>query len=772
MKKIKNTLTFILLFGFFVSCSSSKKLQEEDDFSTDAATETSSDTASPSTAQAEDSEFNLDEKPLEVAAAETPATPKDEFADFNDPAAQSQTASPTEQNQPAPDAPPVKDEFAEFNTPDQTPAVVPTETSTPLPVETPIEKEMIATEVMPEPAKPEPTIEAPAQIQSVQYQSNQQGGTVSIQGDKPLQFTTRLNSSTNQLVVEVQNSTIPSRLKKPLNTKDMASSIGSVDIYQKENSQITRFVIQLRPHSTEPLVQPEGNSLLVIGSANADYIAEQKVNAEKKNEEDKFTPQEGFTDLSSDGVMSSQSLEEFLVGNNKFYGKKISIEISNIDIKEAIKFIAEESGVNLLMDEGLEGKISLKLRQVPWDQALVLILKAKKLGYIRQGNVLRIATLDNLQNEESQAYRLLETRRSNEPLIVKRFFVSYANLKDLELKIKDFISATAAVNNANPIGSGSVGTNAASAAIANGGQTGSNQANSAVSAVPSTTQRGRVLSDERTGSLIVTDTPDNMAKIEKLIAALDTQPKQIVVESKIISATDGFTRSLGVVWGSSGSATTNNSARLGINNGVSGVFDSTFTWGNLDVIGNLDARIALGELQKKVRILNTQRTTVISGGTAKIQAESNLNIPIVQTNTQSNTAIGTSGFTTVKFGLTGDITPQASNENTISADIKLVQVKIDDPKTGSTTNEGIGGKVVTRNGQTVVVQANFQSNNTTDESGVPGLRDIPVLGILFKGKTDIVSKTETMLFSTMTILEPVLGNVKKASTEQPTSGFQ
>ena len=780
---MKNYKQYVVIgvMGFILSCTSNKKIQQDDEFATDSSVETT--TTEASATPTETSEFDLNETPASTPPSEsTAAAGKDEFADFEDPTAQVAPTPTVDAGSPPPSEAQPKDEFADFEQP-----AAPTETppvpeklaenkleselnsvpappdATPLPVEipAPIAQELPPVpvpEVAAEPPKPAEPVEEPAQITAINYQSNQSGGAVSITASRPIKFTTRLNSATNQLVIELPNATIPSRLKRSLNTKDMASSIGSVDIYQKANSNVARFVVQLRPGSVEPLVQPEGNSLLVIGAANEAYVAKQKEEAEVKAKAQAPAESEGFTDLAADGVMSSQSMEQFLVGNQKYYGKKISIETNNLEIKEAIKFVAEESGTNLLMDEGLEGKISLKLRQVPWDQALILILKAKKLGYVRQGNVLRIAKLSDLQTEEVEAYKLLESRRSNEPLVVKRFFISYAKLSDLEQKIREFIVATATTNTANTIGGASASpAGALPGASAPGAATSTNLAGGVF--------RGRVIADERTGSLIVTDTPDNLIKIEKLIAALDTQPKQVVVESRIISATESFTRSLGVFWSSTGSSSTPNSAKLGINNLTTGVFDSTFTWGNLDIVGNLDARIALGEIQNKVRVLNTQRTTVISGQSAKIEAKGKLNIPTIVVNTTTNTNVGTSDFKTIDFGLVGDVTPQVSNENTITASISLSNTKVVDPKNGSTTTDAIGGRVVSRNGQTIVVQANFQSTNTTSETGVPGLKDIPVLGLLFKGKTDSVTKAETMLFSTMYILDPVGGAVKKAAVD-------
>lgn len=838
MKRMKIYLV-AALYCLVVSCTTSQKIEQDDDFATEATDATLS--AEPSQSTADVSEFDLDEKATDpVATTETTtAAPveKDEFADFDDTSA----TAPTDVAQAAPVE---KDEFAEFDTPTEpTPVeqaqVPPAETQPPVIAEqTPVPVENTPVETLPEdgfvasnptpveqppmvPETPAPpvVVETPApevqpepltKIEQVFYKPNQNGGAITIEGDRPIQFTTRHNSATNQLVVEIQNSVVPSKLKRSLNTKDMASSIGSVDIYQKANSKVARFVVQLRPGAEEPLIQPEGNSLLIIGAANEAFVAKQKADAEQAAAARNNPPQaqNGFVDLNSDGIMNTQSLEEFLVGNQKFYGKKISIETNNVDITEAIKFIAEESGVNLLMDEGLEGKISLKLRQVPWDQALILILKAKKLGYVRQGSVLRIAKLTDLQNEETEAYRLLAARRSNEPMIVKRFFISYGNLADIQMKIRDFMISTAPVSSAQPIGSTQIGTPGANgapgaasptgaatvapgasslaataAALATGGAgsaapstanaPGAAQASAGADALAMQNRMvlGRVISDERTGSLIVTDTKENMTKIEKLIAALDTQPKQIVVETRIVNATETFSKSMGFNWAAAG--TSNPAQNAGIldlktqaTKPPSALTQATFSWKNLDIIGNLDAIIALGEIQEKVKVLNTQRITVSSGKAAQIGAESVLRIPTPQTTAVGNSAVVTnSELKEIKYGLKGVITPQSSNENTIFADVDLQQIALTDSTNGSTTNNQLGGRVLAQSGQTVAVNASFQSRNSSNESGVPGLRDVPILGFLFKGKSEEMSKAETLVFVTMTILEPVTGIFKKAAGE-------
>lgn len=250
-------------------------------------------------------------------------------------------------------------------------------------------------------------------------------------------------------------------------------------------------MIQLRDGAPDPVVQQEGNTVLIVANTTPeDYQAtltrgEEPVNA----------------DLNSGQVLASHSLDEYLANNTKFYGKKISIEVSNMDVSDAFRFITEESGVNMVLAEDVKGTVSLKLRQVPWDQALVVLMKAKSLGYTRQGNVLRIAPLDQLRKEEDEATKIALSRRTVEPLKVRVYPVSYAQVDDLEKKVQSFLS-----------------------------------------------ERGKVVVDKRTNSVIVTDMDDNLTRVGQLIQSLDLQPPQVLIEGRIVEAKESFLRSVGVNW--------------------------------------------------------------------------------------------------------------------------------------------------------------------------------------------------------------------------------
>ena len=579
----------LLIFAFiFTSCTTNKKTESEDDFAVDGAAapvgseelgagaddlvlddaaEKPANTAKAKKSEA--GETNLDstlenelnslgDSTAGQVAEKTAEKPKDELSldepakgeltldePTQPPVAKAEPVAPAPVAEPAPPEVPLTEPAPPPPVVIAEPQVVPPTEPTPL---TP-------------PAEAAPVVEAsiPATIDNVTYQANSNGGTIAVTANQPLKFTTRLNSTTNQFIVEVENSTIPKKLKRSLNTKDMASTIGSVDIYQKEGSNIARFVVQLRPGSPEPIVQPEGNSILIIGSGTA-AVAQTQAPTEKTPAETpgNFTPPEiivpeeaavvagksgagngkggkaggpsaatpqdlkssnidgkafhqandEIVDLATPGIMSSDDLEEFLISNNKFYGKKISIETNRMDMRDALKFISEESGVNIIIDDTVAGNVSMKLRGVPWDQALILLLKSKKLGFKRQGSVLRIGRVEDFKQEEREAVEMKEARKARSPFVIKRFFIGYADVKDLEGKIKIYLEALANVQSPNRNGvAGSSSATGISAAPAAASTSASKKDNV-----------GTVITDNRSNSLIITDGYECMEPwVEQLI---------------------------------------------------------------------------------------------------------------------------------------------------------------------------------------------------------------------------------------------------------------
>ncbi|WP_413575623.1 type IV pilus secretin PilQ [Bdellovibrio sp. HCB290] len=661
------------------------------------------------------------------APADSGSESTDEFADFeNDAPAE----APTEQAQQGGG---LEDEFnmAEGEAPQQAPAEQAPAQADAGPVEMPpiedmappAEPEIADMPEQPAPPAPEPEIAQepvstpaaapqarPATITDLQFKSNENGGTIVVQANRPLNFTTRSNPDLHQYIVEVENAILPDRLKRSLNTKDIRGAVGAIDAYQNPGSTTARFVIQLRDGVSEPAVQNEGNSLLIVAAGTATS------NVASSGSQDAEIEVEG----GEGKILPNQNLTEFLTGNTRFYGKKISIETSNMDIRDALNLITEESGVNMVIAEEVRGNVSLKLRQVPWDQALVVLMRARKLGYTRQGNVLRIAPLVDLRSEEDDANKLALARKNLEPLKVRMFSISYAKVDDLEKKLKDFVG-----------------------------------------------ERGKVVGDPRTSSLVITDIAENIERAAKLIRSLDTQPPQVLIEGKIVEASERFQRQVGVSWNVSGQSinlgntqrgpvTMNPRFNINPTNTQTGNFNFSVDVGTLDIFGSISAALALSESEDKVKTLSSPRILTMSNETAYISQTTE--VPVKQVTITGNSQQETYQFKPLALRL--DVTPQVTVDGSVMMKVKIgrqTQGAVQTDGSFSTDSREADTRVLVKNGQTAVIGGIYSSDATEAEVGVPWFREIPVIGNLFKMQKRTKDKRELLVFLTPRVTTPAGG---------------
>jgi len=631
-----------------------------------------------------------------------------------------QPQAPQEQSAPPPEVAPVEEQSVAQEPP---PPVI----EEPMGAESAPPPPAIVEETVP--AAPEEPVsvaqtsnEKPLEITGLKFKANDNGGTVIVEGNGPLDYTTRVNNDLKQFIVEIPNSTLPKRLKRTLNTKDIKGAVGAIDAYQSPGSNTSRIVVQMREGFGEPAVQQEGNALLIVSSGNgagSEMVAEASA-VDGSGGDESLTKSEGEVnvDLNSNKILASQSLEEFLSGNTKFYGRKISIETSNIDVRDALKFITEESGANMVITDEVKGNISLKLRQVPWDQALVVIMKARKLGYSRQGNVLRIVPIEDLRKEEDDATRLALARKNIEPLKVRAFNISYAKVDELDKKIKDFL-----------------------------------------------TERGKVVSDVRTNTIVVTDVADSINRVVKLIEGLDSAPPQVLIEGKIVEALDSFQRNVGVQWSFSG-------ADVQIGNGANGpvnmrpnlaVGTATNTpgglgfglnVGTLDVFGDISASLALFEKEEKVKVLSSPRIVTLSNEKADISQTNELPVRTL-TPQPGGPPIVTYQFKPLTLKL--EVTPQVTGEGTVIMKVAVNrQIKgaavSDTDDTFSVNSREANTRVIVKNGQTAVIGGIYRSDVSDGVTGAPWFKDIPVIGNLFKVTTTDKQRSELLIFLTPRIL--------------------
>lgn len=547
------------------------------------------------------------------------------------------------------------------------------------------------------------------EIKAVQFKANESGGTLIIQGDGPITFSTRKNEATNQLVLDIRNAILPDKFKRPLNMKDIQGPIGAIDAYQDAGSTTARFVVQLRSGSGNPFVVTEGSTLLVIADPAPAVAATLST---KEGQKDLSQISRAGLNEGSEKILTSRTLQEFLAGNDKFYGKKISLETNSMPVRDALRFISEEGGVNMIVADNIQGNVSLKLREVPWDQAFVVIMKAKDLGYVRQGSVLRVASLADLKKEEEDTIKLTTERLKVEPLVVKVFPINYAKVDDLAAKLKDFL-----------------------------------------------TERGKATGDVRTNTIVITDIAENLNRISQLVQSLDTQPPQVLIEGRIIEATDSFQRQVGINWNFSGSeyilgrsnqGTIRVLPSLNIATGTTTASNLQLQFGTFDILGDLGAVLSMNELENKIRTLSSPRIVTLSNEKATINQKISIPIPSVQMTTTGPLNSFQFRDLELKLDVTPQITSNASVIMNISVKRELQGARINDQV--SIESREASTKVMVKNGQTSVIGGVYQNDANDTVAGIPFLKDIPVLGSLFKSKNTDNRRTELMIFLTPRIV--------------------
>ncbi|MBX7231968.1 MAG: type IV pilus secretin PilQ [Bdellovibrionales bacterium] len=569
-------------------------------------------------------------------------------------------------------------------------------------------------------------------IKNIKYLASQNGGSIVVETTGPALYQVRSKPDTHQFVVELQNSKLPSHLKRPYLLKEFDASFAAINAYQNVNSTTSRIVIQLKPEViNDPIVQQEGNTLVVMPSTPTNKLADNKGSGGQSGG---VAPINEAALVNDEKALMARSLDEYLTSSNKFYGRPLSIEVQDQDIRDVLDFIARDVGLNMVMSEDVQGKITLKLRDIPWDQALVTIMKSKKLGYVRQGAVIRISTLTTLQEENDSAKRILDSQKILAPLRVKVIPVSYAAVEDLSKQIPPFL----------------------------------------------TQGRGQIVIDNRTSSLIITDTEDVLERVFRLVRELDIPPAQVMIEGKVVEAMDNFSQSLGLNWRYSGNTMVlgegkgANGADLNLFNSLSitnlpdktagagaAAFGTNLTIGRFDIFGDINAALSMAEGDSQIKILSSPRIVTMNKEKANITQKGQ--VITVQSIRDLNTV--SRNVVRNEFSLELTVTPQITAEGSVIMDVQVRRefpgaVEDQESLARPINSRSANTKILVNDGQTAVIGGIYSSDKTTKESGVPWLRHLPVLGWLFKSRQKEDTRNELLIFLTPKVL-----NVKDQAVE-------
>jgi type IV pilus assembly protein PilQ len=431
----------------------------------------------------------------------------------------------------------------------------------------------------------------------------------------------------------------------------------------------------------------------------------------------------------ADGGEKSTPKEDLVVGETRYIGRRISLDFQQADISNVLRLIAEVSGFNMVVGEGVKSKVTMKLVSVPWDQALDMILKMNGLGKIRQSNILWIDSLANIakqQNEEAQAK---DAKTKAEELVDRVFYIRNLQANELMTALRQYLSP-----------------------------------------------RGLMQVSQGTNALIVRDTESKIGVMKQLVDGLDLEVPQVQIEARIVQADTAYSRSLGVQWGiqnvnqlgssfgvanfktgntgSFGAQTSNFLVNLPATvGGLTSTPGVGFTIGKTDG-ALLDVRLSAGELLGLTKIIASPKITTLDKREAKIsQGES---IPFQTTSLQGTQT------TFVDANLELNVTPQITSRDPKESG-KLIQLKVrasrnavgarSNPAGPSIDRREANTIVNIRDGETMVIGGVFIDAQNNNVIGIPYLSRVPVLGWLFKQKSEAVSKSELLIFLTPSIVK-------------------
>lgn len=518
------------------------------------------------------------------------------------------------------------------------------------------------------------------------------------------------------LVVELSNVSLPERLRRRLDVNDFGTPVQTITT--TETADRVRM-----------LIAPQGEWEHTSYQTESELVVEVKpIKVDPK----KLTQGAGYN------------------------GQRLSLNFQSIDVRQVLQVIADFTGFNVVTSDSVSGSVTLRLQDVPWDQALDIILQSKGLGVRKNGRVLWIAPKEEIAAKEKLEFESKISSENLEPLRTQSFQINYAKATDIAPQLTAGGAAAAAPSAG---AGGSAGTGSSARILSS---------------------RGSAIAEVRTNQLFVTDIPSKLEQVAQLIAKIDIPVRQVVIEARIVEADENFGKSLGVKLGGADvraskggdggyqvsgenrvSFGTNYSNAVGAS-GLGGSTDVTSNFVNLPATSGITNVATLGislfsaasnrimaleisaiESDGKGKVVSSPR--VITADQAKAVIEQGVEIPY-----QVATSSGATSIAFKKATLRLEVTPQITPDGNVNLDLEVNKDSV-----GATTNAGIAintkrvkTQVLVENGGTVVIGGIFTMEEKDDENKVPFFGDLPVAGYLFRNKSRTTSKKEMLIFIT------------------------
>ncbi|CAA6825698.1 MAG: Type IV pilus biogenesis protein PilQ [uncultured Thiotrichaceae bacterium] len=579
------------------------------------------------------------------------------------------------------------------------------------------------------------------------------------------------NSPLPPKVQQARVATPQAAIQQPRQVTHNTNMLGDVDFRRDEKGN-AHIIINLPSNRVHTEVTQAGNSLIAIikgvktpqDNRNYDVLdfatSVNNINVQRRGADARLRAQiRGpfeYTSAKRDSqlhiyvnkVVKKLTAEELRKKKKTYKGDKLTLNFQDIEVRSVLQLLADFTDKNIVVSDSVNGAITLRLKDVPWDQAMDIVLRSKGLGMRENGNVIWIAPESELSARENRELEQLQKKRKLESLITEYIPVNFAKATDLVSLIK---SSATGKNNATLL-----------------------------------SERGSISVDPRTNTILINDTVNRIEDIRGMIKKLDVPVRQVSIESRIVIASDTFTKELGTRFGVTGIGGFNGNSGIATTSGTLSATDSivgdaaanlnaggsVFPVGipsltdrlnvNLPATGGLgrfgfsilssdylvDLELSALQAESEGEIISTPR--VVTTNQTKATIEQGVEIPFLQASSS-----GAANVAFKKAVLSLEVTPQITPEEHVIMDLKVNQDTVGQVFSGvpSINTREVQTNVLVENGQTVVLGGVHEETNSNDVDKVPLLGDLPVLGKMFKRTRKQNDKRELLIFVTPKILD-------------------
>ncbi len=568
----------------------------------------------------------------------------------------------------------------------------------------------LAPVAMPAVAPPQPVVNAAPLLQAVDFRREADGGGRVVINLSAANTKISDDKSGNTITLTLAETDVPANLQKRMDVMDFGTPVSDIDVAQRGGSARIRITAH------------EGFEYTTRRNGNEYTVQIDKLKA-----------------VPEDKVVGAQKKKNFT-------GDKLSLNFQDIEVRAVLQLLADFTDKNIVVSDTVTGNITVRLKDVPWDQALDIVLESKNLAMRENGNVIWVAPAAELTAKEQQELESIKAKQELEPLVTEYIAINFAKAADIMALIE---------------------------------KSKGEEKQSLLSS------RGKISVDERTNTLLVQDTATQVSSIRDLVKVLDVPVAQVLIESRIVIASDSFGKELGARFGITPTWANQDSVGIGAGKLGSGtdkywetatkaMTDTTGTSTvtipglsdrlsvNLPVTGAIgsygfsilskdflvDLELSASQSENKSETISSPK--VITSNQTKALIEQGVEVPYLQASSS-----GAANVAFKKAVLSMEVTPQITPDEHISMDLKVNQDTVGEVYSGvpSINTREIQTKVLVENGQTVVLGGVHEERNTNGTSKVPVLGDVPILGRLFRTDSNSKSNNELLIFVTPKIVD-------------------